>query len=94
METMLKSKDSLVRQGGDFWRQKQAELDAQHSALNMKINAFNEEIFAQRQTLSERENVLNAQQLEREKDLAARMSEIQKLKVELTKAIAEYKSRK
>jgi hypothetical protein len=59
MEEMLKSKDSLVRQGGDFWRQKQAELDTQHSALNMKINSFNEEIFAQRQTLSERENWLS-----------------------------------
>jgi len=94
MDELLRSKDSLMREGGDLWRQKQAELDAQHSSLNTKINAFNGEMFAQRQALSERENTLNAQQLAREKDLAARMSEIQTLKVELTRTIADYKNRK
>jgi hypothetical protein len=94
MEEALKAKEKLIREGGEFWRQKQAELDEQHAGLNRKINAFNEDIYAQKRALSERENALNAEQLVREKAVSARMAEIEKLKVELTRTIVEYKQRK
>ena len=94
MEEMLKAKEKLVQEGGVFWRQKQAELDAQNSELNMKMHRFNEELFAQKQELSGKEKQLHEYRLGLEKDNAARMSEIEKLKVELTRAIMDYKSRK
>jgi hypothetical protein len=94
MEEALKAKEKLVRDGGEFWKRKQTELDEQYSALNMKINSFNEEIYAQKRAISERENAINADQLAREKTVSAKMAEIEKLKAELTRTIIEYKQRK
>ncbi|MFA6434248.1 MAG: hypothetical protein WCW52_06085, partial [Elusimicrobiales bacterium] len=94
LEEQLKAKEQRIREGGEFWRQKQLDLDAQHSALNLKLHSFNEEIFAQKQAMSEREKVLNEQRLALESGYVAKMGELEKLRMELTRAIVEYKNRK
>jgi len=94
MDAMLKAKENLLREGAEFWRQKESELDAQNSEVNMKMHRFNEELFAQKQELSAKEKQLNEYRLGLEKDHAARLHDIENLKIELTRAIMEYKNRK
>ena len=94
MEEMLKAKEKLLRGGGEFWHQKEAEFDAQSAELNLKMHQLNEELFAQKQELAGKEKQLNEFRLSLEKDNSVRVNEIEKLKIELTRAIMEYKNRK
>ena len=58
------------------------------------MHQLNEELFAQKQELAGKEKQLNEFRLSLEKDNSVRVNEIEKLKIELTRAIMEYKNRK
>ncbi len=94
LETLLSAKEKLMAEGDSFYRQKQLELDGLHAALNMRVNKFNEELFAQKQALSEKEKELNEAKLKLEKDYSLKTAELEQMKTELTRAIADYKGRK
>jgi hypothetical protein len=94
LETLLSAKEKLMAEADGFYRQKQLELDGQHSEFNQGVNKANEELFAQKQALSDKEKAVNDYRLKLERDYAANNAETEKLKAELTRAILEYKSRK
>jgi hypothetical protein len=94
LEGLLGAKEKLLADGDRFYRQKQLELDGLHSDFNQDVNKFNEELFAQKQALSEKEKALNDYRLKLEKEDAARNSETEKMRAELSRAILDYKSRK
>ena len=94
LEDLLAAKETLMAEGDKFYRQKQLELDGMHSAFNQGVNKANEELFAQKQALSEKEKALNDYRLKLEKESAARNAEAENMKAELTRAILEYKRRK
>jgi len=94
LENLLSAKEKLLAEGDKFYRQKQLELDDLHSSLNMRENKFNEDLFAQKQELGEKEKALNEYRLKLEKDYSIRTSELEQMKAELTRAIMDYKSRK
>ena len=94
MEELVKGKEQLIRDSEDFWGKKQAEVDKAHADFNLRVSKFNEELFAQKQALGEKENSLNDYRLKLERDYASRNAETEKMKAELTRAILDYKSRK
>ena len=93
MEELVSNKEKLIQDSEDFWGKKQAEVDKAHADFNLRVNKFNEELFAQKQALGEKENALNDYRLKLEKEYSARNAEIEKMKAELTRAILDYKSR-
>ncbi|MDD5208557.1 MAG: hypothetical protein PHV36_04175 [Elusimicrobiales bacterium] len=93
LESLLSAKEKLLSEGDKFYRQKQLELDNLHAALNMRVNGFNQEIFSQKQELSEKEKELNEYRLKLEKDYALKNSELEQMKAELSRAILEYRKR-
>jgi phage host-nuclease inhibitor protein Gam len=94
MEELLKAKEKLIQDSEEFWSRKQTEVDKAHSDFNLRINKFNEELFAQKQELGEKETELNDYRLKLEKEYAAKNAEMEKMKAELTRAIIDYKNRK
>ena len=94
LEDLIAAKEKLLTDGDKFYRQKQLELDAMFADYNQRVNKFNEELFAQKQELSEKEKSLNDYRLKLEKEYAARSAENEALKAELTRAIVAYKNRK
>ncbi|MBI4351152.1 MAG: hypothetical protein HY550_06915 [Elusimicrobia bacterium] len=93
LESLLAAKEKLLADSDKFYRQKQLELDGLHAGLNMRLNGFNEDMFAQKQELGEKEKALNEFRLKLEKDYAIRNSELEKLKGELARAIIEYRKK-
>jgi hypothetical protein len=93
LESLLSAKEKLLAEGDKFYRQKQLELDNLHAALNMRVNGFNQEIFSQKQELSEKEKELNEYRLKLEKDYANKNSELEQMKAELSRAIIDYRKR-
>jgi hypothetical protein len=94
MEELVKAKEKLIQDSEAFWGRKQTEVDKAHSDFNLRINKFNEELFAQKQALGEKETALNDYRLKLEKEYAAKNAETEKMKAELTRTIIEYKNRK
>ncbi|OGS05398.1 MAG: hypothetical protein A3I76_04385 [Elusimicrobia bacterium RIFCSPLOWO2_02_FULL_61_11] len=93
LESLLSAKEKLLADGDKFYRQKQLELDSLHSSLNMRINGFNQDIFAQKQELSEKEKALNEYRLKLEKEYALKNSELERMKAELSRTIIEYRKK-
>ena len=93
LETLLSAKEMLLADSDKFYRQKQLELDSLHNSFNMRVNGFNEDIFAQKQALSEKEKAVNEFRLKLEKDYALKASELEGMKAELTRAIIEYRKK-
>jgi hypothetical protein len=77
-----------------LYRQKQFELDRMHAEFNQRVNAANEELFAQKQAAADKEKAVNENGLKLEREHAAKMAEMEKMKAELSRAIIEYKNRK
>ncbi len=94
LENLLSAKEKMLADADRFYRQKQMELDSLHASLNQRVSEFNEELFAQKQALGEKERALNEYRLKLEKDYAAKAAETEKMKAELSRAIMEYKGRK
>ncbi|PJA16283.1 MAG: hypothetical protein COX65_02850 [Elusimicrobia bacterium CG_4_10_14_0_2_um_filter_56_8] len=94
LEDLLAAKEKLLADSDKFYRQKQLDLDALHAELNMRVNSSNEDIFAQKRSLGEKEKALNELKLKLEKEYAAKSSELEPLKMELTRAIMDYKGGK
>jgi hypothetical protein len=94
LEELLSAKEKLMADSDGLYRRKQLELDALHADFNQSVNRFNEELFAQKQALSEKEKALNEYRLKLEKEYSGRNSEVEKLRAELSRAIIEYKNRK
>ncbi|MDP2866541.1 MAG: hypothetical protein Q8O90_09875, partial [Elusimicrobiota bacterium] len=93
LESLLSAKEKLLADGDKFYRQKQLELDGLHNSLNMRINGFNQDIFAQKQELSEKEKALNEFRLKLEKEYALKNSELERMKAELSRTIIEYRKK-
>lgn len=93
LEGLLSAKEKLLADSDRFYRQKQLELDNLHAGLNMRLNGFNEDMFAQKQELGEKEKSLNEFRLKLEKDYALKNSELERMKAELTRAIIEYRKK-
>ena len=94
LEELLAAKEKLLADSDKFCRQKQLDLDKVHADLNLRVNKFNEELFAQKQELNDREKDLNEYRLKLEKEYAFKASELEPMKAELSRAILEYKGRK
>jgi len=93
LESLLSAKERLLAEGDKFYRQKQLELDGLHASFNMRVNGFNQDIFAQKQELAEKEKALNDYRLKLEKDYAIKTSELEHMKGELTRAIIDYRNK-
>ena len=93
LENLLAAKEKLLADSDKFYRQKQLELDSLHAGLNMRLNGFNEDMFAQKQELSEKEKSLNEFRLKLEKEYALKNSELERMKAELSRAIIEYRKK-
>lgn len=93
LENLLSAKEKLLAEGDSFYRQKQQELDGLHAELNMRESKFNEELFAQKQALSDKEKALNDYRLKLEKDYAYKDTELEQMKAELTRAIMDYRKK-
>jgi hypothetical protein len=91
---MLAAKEKLMSDEDRMYRQKQLDLDSLHAEFNKRVNALNEELFAQKQALSDREKDLNEHRLKLEREFAVKAAETDKMKAELSRTILEYKSRK
>ena len=94
LEDLLTAKEKLMEDGDRFYRQKQLELDGMHGEFNQRVNKFNEELFAQKQAVGEKEKAVNDYRLKLEKEYAAKAAETEKMKGELSRVILEYKARK
>jgi hypothetical protein len=94
MEELLAAKERLLADSERVYRQKQVELDSLHSELNASVSRFNEDLFAQRQALSEKEKSITDLRLKLEKDYGAKAADLEKMKTELAHAIMDYKNRK
>ena len=93
LESLLSAKERLLAEGDKFYRQKQLELDGLHASFNMRVNGFNQDIFAQKQELSEKEKALNEYRLKLEKEYALKNSELERMKAELSRTIIEYRKK-
>ncbi|MHB0995794.1 MAG: coiled-coil domain-containing protein [Elusimicrobiales bacterium] len=94
LESLLSAKEKMLTDADKFYRQKQLELDSLHASLNQRVSEFNEDLFAQKQALGEKERALNDHRLKLEKDYSVRAAELEQMKAELSRAIMEYKGRK
>ena len=94
LENLLAAKEKLMAEEDRVYRQKQLELDAMHSEMNLRVNKFNEELFVQKQALGEKEKVLNDYRLKLEKEYAIKAAELENMKAELSRAIMDYKNKK
>lgn len=94
LESLLSAKEKMLADADKFYRQKQLELDSLHASLNQRVSEFNEDLFAQKQALGEKERALNDYRLKLEKEYSVRTAELEQMKAELSRAIAEYKGRK
>jgi len=93
LESLLSAKEKLLADSDRFYRQKQLELDSLHAGLNIRVNGFNEAIFAQKQELGEKEKALNEYRLKLEREYALKTSELEQMKAELTRAIMDYRKK-
>ena len=94
LSEMLSAKEGLMAEEDRMYRQKQLELDRMHAEFNLRVNSLNEEMFAQKQALADKEKSLNEFKLKLELEYAAKAAEADKMKAELSRAILEYKNRK
>jgi len=94
LEDLLAAKEKMLADADKFYRQKQLDLDTMHTELNLRVNKFNEDLFAQKQELGEKEKSLNDYRLKLEKDYAAKAAELEQMRAELSRAILDYKGRK
>ena len=94
LEELLSAKEKMLADADKFYRQKQLDLDEMHTELNQRVNKFNEDLFAQKQELGEKEKALNDYRLRLEKDYAVKVAELEQMRAELSRAIMDYKGRK
>ena len=94
LEELLEAKEKLLGDSDRFCRQKQLELDKTHAELNQRLSKFNDELYAQKQALSEKEQNLSDYRLKLEKEYSIKAGELEQMKAELTRAIMDYKGRK
>jgi hypothetical protein len=94
LEELLGAKEMLLADSDRFCRQKQLELDKTHAELNQRLSKFNDELYTQKQALSEKEQSLSDYRLKLEKEYSIKAGELERMKAELTRAIMDYKGRK
>lgn len=94
LETLLSAKEQLLSEREKQYRQKQLELDSMNSDFNLRADQFNEEIFAQKRALADKEKALNDFRLKLEKDYSVKALELEQMKGEMTRAIMDYRKNK
>ncbi|MDD2805463.1 MAG: hypothetical protein PHV33_07895 [Elusimicrobiales bacterium] len=91
LEELLEAKEKLLADREKQFRQKQLELDGMNEDFNRRADKFNEELFAQKRALSEKEQALNDHRLNLEKDYSLKSQQLEQMKAELTRAIMDYR---
>jgi len=91
LEELLEAKEKLLADREKQFRQKQLELDGMNEDFNRRADKFNEELFAQKRSLAEKEQALNDHRLGLEKDYSVKAQELEQMKAELTRAIMDYR---
>ncbi|OGR80217.1 MAG: hypothetical protein A2X32_06130 [Elusimicrobia bacterium GWC2_64_44] len=91
LEELLEAKEKQLADREKQFRQKQLELDGMNEDFSRRADKFNEELFAQKRALSEKEQALNDHRLNLEKDYSLKSQELEQMKAELTRAIMEYR---
>ncbi|MDT8286035.1 MAG: hypothetical protein RQ748_02905, partial [Elusimicrobiales bacterium] len=94
LEELAGSKDRMLKEREAVYGRKQLELDARQGELAARAAAVDQEIGEMRRSAAARERDLEARRLELDKEYARKSSELEKMRIELSRAIAEYKGKK
>ncbi|HBE88621.1 MAG TPA: hypothetical protein DDW67_05710, partial [Elusimicrobia bacterium] len=94
LEELAGSKDRMLKEREAVYGRKQLELDARQAELATRAAAIDQEIGEMRRADAARERDLEARRLELDKEYARKSAELEKMRIELSRAIAEYKGKK
>ncbi|KAF0127004.1 MAG: hypothetical protein FD189_769 [Elusimicrobia bacterium] len=94
LEELAASKDRTLKEREAVYGRKQLELDARQGELSIRAAAIDQEIGEMRRADAARERDLESRRLELDKEYARKSAELEKMRMELSRAIAEYKGKK
>ncbi len=94
LEELAVSKDRMLRERESVYGRKQLDLDARQAELATRAAAIDREIGEMRRADAARERDLEARRLELDREYARKSAELEKMRIELSRAIAEYKGKK
>ena len=93
MSGLIKEKDEFISRKEKFMEQRQEEERRHQNLLNQKIENLNTAIAEERRRLSEKEKIVDKKILDSEIENSKKMNELEKMKMELSRVIQDYKKK-